>query len=288
MTRASAASTKSRILIYQGIGLALLMFFTGCLNLIKWEDHVGYIEGEIHDLEGNPVEDAEIYVYKWLLDEMIYEEVLQQEIDVFDPKHINNEGAYQGTPDFKSAETGTDGKYRLALPAGAYCLVARKQRSRDDVQSPINPVDLSSLVSEPVIVTRGETVRISLRLLNPFRDASRFNQYLVRTYVTGISGRVFSSEGTPISDVMITASDEASQARGKPDFVSFPTDKEGNYVLYVFFENVYHLGIKRDMQGPYLPFHLKYDPGKNSAPIYQGEITPDVDLILEWEAVSPD
>lgn len=288
MTRASDASKKSLILIYQGIGLSLLLFFIGCLNLIKWEDRVGYIEGEIHDLKGNPVEDAEIYVYKWLLDEMIYEEVLQQEIDVFDPKHINNEGAYQGAPDFKSAKTGADGKYRLALPAGAYCLVARKQRNRENVPSPTNPVDLSSLVSEPVIVTRGETVRISLRLLNTFRDASRFNQYLVRTYVTGISGRVFSSEGKPISGVMVTAGGEASQALGKPDFVSFPTDEEGNYVLYVFFENVYHLGIKRNMQGPYLPFHLKYDPGKSSAPIYQGEITPNVDLILEWEAISLD
>jgi hypothetical protein len=288
VTRAPDAFTKPRILSYQGIGLALLLFFIGCLKLIRWEGNVGYIKGEIHDLEGNPVEDAQIYVYKWLFNEMLYEEILRQEIDVFDPKHINNEGPYQGPPDFKSAKTGADGKYQIALPVGTYCMVARKQRNRDLVQGPTNPVDLSSLVSEPIVVVQGETVRISLRLLNTFWDASRFNQYLVRTYLTGISGRVFSSEGIPISDVIITANGEASQARRKPDFVSFPTDEDGNYALYVFFENVYHLGIKRNMRGPYLPFHLKYDPGKWSVSIYQGEITSGVDLILEGEATSLD
>ncbi len=275
---------KSRILIYRWVCVVCLFVFIGCAKSIKMKRNLGYVTGKITNLAGEPVEGAQVYIYKWLFDEMLFEEIHQQEIKVFDPIRPLNDAPYQGPPDFMTVETGADGEYRISLPPGTYCLVARKQRDRNYVQGPTNPVDLSSLVSEPIDVGLQITVRIPLRLLNTLWDVSRFDLYLVRTYLTGFSGRVLTSSGVPVSGVIVTASGEASQSRRKPDFVSIPTDKNGNYTLYVFFEDVYHLGIKRQAKGPYQTFRIK-DGAKSSISIPQGQIIPMVDLILDEKKI---
>lgn len=271
---------KNWILNYRWAGLIILVFFIGCVKPVISKRNLGHVTGKITDLEGHPVEGAEVYIYKWLFDEMLFEEIHRQEIDAFNPIRPKNDAPYQGPPDFMTVQTGADGEYRIGLPPGTYCLVARKQRDRFYVQGPTNPVDLSSLVSEPIIVVQEQKVRVSLRLLNTFWDVSRFDQYLVRTYLTGFTGRVLTSSGEPVSGVIVTAGGEASQSRRKADFISFPTDKNGNYTLYVFFEDVYHLGIKREAEGPYQAFHIK-DGAKSSISIPQGRIIPLADIILD-------
>jgi hypothetical protein len=271
---------KTRILNYHWVCFVCLSVFIGCVKPVKMKRKLGYVTGKITNLAGEPVEGSQVYIYKWLFDEMLFEEIHQQEIEVFNPRRPNNDAPYQGAPDFMTVKTGADGEYQIGLPPGTYCLVARKQRNRNYVQGPTNPVDLSSLVSEPIDVELEKTVRVSLRLLNTFWDISHFDQYLVRTYLTGFSGRVLTSSGVPVSGVIVTASGEASQSRRKPDFVSFPTDNNGNYTLYVFFEDVYHLGIKRQAKSPYQTFGLK-DGAKSSISIPQGQIIPMVDLILD-------
>jgi hypothetical protein len=263
--------------------LVLSVLFVGCIKPASIRDGVGFVQGKITDPAGEPVGDARVYVYRWLFDEMLFEEIHRQGIGVFNPKRPNNEGIYQCSPEFESSKTGKDGGYRIPLPPGTYCLVARKQRDRNLVQGPANPVDLSSLVSEPIVVESKKTIWIPLKLLNTFWDASIFDLYAVRTYLTGFCGRVTTSSGTPVGGVIVAANKKTFPADRRPEYLSFPTDKEGRYTLYVFFEGVYHLGVKHRKQKSYLPFRIKENPAKKTVSVPQGRIVSNVDLVIDAE-----
>jgi hypothetical protein len=238
------------------------------------------VEGIVTDGAGRPVKDARVYVYKWFFDEETIDTIIQDEEGERE-ESTHDYGAYRGPADFKSAKTGPEGKYRIPLPPGTYCLVARKRFNQDIPQGPFNPEDASSLVSEPVPVEPNETARISLMLLDTLRDAAFFDRYLVRTYRTGVSGRVLSAEGKPVSGVIVTANEKGNKIGRRPEFFSFPTDKEGNYRLYVYYGGVYFLGIQRQPSGGEWPRPVENDSGKREILITQGRILSGMDLTVD-------
>lgn len=261
--------------------LALLVFHVGCVKPIGSNLDIGHIRGTITDTAGKAAENAQVYVYRWLYDEESIGQIIREEIGY--SKGSNDYGAYRGPADFKSAKTGMDGGYRIALPPGNYCLVARKRRNQDISEGPITPEDASSLVSEPFTIEAEKTAWVSLKLLDTLRDASFFDRYLIRTFRTGFSGRVISAAGAPVSEVVVTADGEGVNVSKRADFASFTTDSEGNYTLYVFYGGVYNLGIKTRMLGPYLAFNRKEDPENKTIFIKQGQIISGVDLVLGEE-----
>jgi hypothetical protein len=164
--------------------LCFLVFFIGCIKPIEIDQDMGYVRGVVTDRDLNPVENAQVYVYRWLHETESVEKIIRQEVDDDDSDDSKDYGAYRGPADFKSAKTGTDGNYKVALPSGTYCLVARKRHNQQITEGPLNPEDFSSLVSEPITIGGGETVRVKLKLINTLRDASFFDRYLIRTYKT--------------------------------------------------------------------------------------------------------
>ncbi len=267
--------------------LCFLVFFIGCIKPSQIDRDMGYVRGVLIDRDLNPVENAQVYVYRWLHGDEPVEKVLKQERDDEGPDDSKDYGAYRGPAGFKSAKTGTDGSYKITLPPGTYCLVARKRHDQKIVEGPLNPEDLSSIVSEPITIGGGETVRVGLKLINTLRDAVFFERYLIRTYKTGISGRVLSKAGKAVSDVIVTANKEASKVGKRSDFISDTTDGEGNYTLYVYHGGVYHPGIKHKPLGPYLSFHQKGGPENKTVSVTQGQIVSGVDLVLEEEVPKP-
>lgn len=259
--------------------MIFLTSFSGCVKPLKSKQDLSYIQGVITDTAGKPVENAQVYVYQWLYDEGSIEKIIKEEIN----SETRDYGAYRGPADFKSAGTGPDGKYEVAVSPGIYCLVARKRHDQKITEGPLNPEDASSLVSEPVTARAKKTVRVSLKLLDTLRDASFFDHYLIRTYRTGFSGQIVTKAGTPVSGVVVTASEEASPVSRKVGFTSFPTDKEGNYTVYVYYGGVYYLGVRQGTQGPSLVF-LRRDRAENkTTSVPQGQIVSNVDLVLEEE-----
>ena len=267
--------------------LCLLVFFIGCIKPIHIDRNMGDVRGVLTDRDLNPVKNAQVYVYRWLHGDEPVEKTISQERDNEDSDNSKDYGDYRGPADFKSAKTGADGNYKITLPPGTYCLVARKRHNQQIIEGPLNPEDFSSIVSEPVTIAGGETVRVKLKLINTLRDAGFFDRYLIRTYKTGISGRVLYSDGKAVSGVIVTANKDASKVGKRPDFISDTTDSEGNYTLYVYNRGVYHPGIKRQALGPYLSFHQKGDPENKTVSVSQGKIETGVDLVLEGDIPEP-
>jgi len=282
MTKITGIFVKPWRLRYCGIGIIFLISASGCIKPLKGKQDLSYIQGVITDPAGKPVDNAQVYVYRWLYDEGSIEKIIKDESD----SDNRDYGAYRGPADFKSATTDSDGKYEVAVSPGIYCLVARKRHNQNITEGPINPEDASSLVSEPVTARAKKTVRVSLKLLDALRDASFFDHYLIRTYRTGFSGRVVTKAGHPVAGVIVTASEEASPVSRKPDFTSFPTDKEGNYTLYVYYGGVYYIGGKQGILGPDLVFHRRNKEKNKTTVIPQGQIISNVDLVLD-EKVPP-
>lgn len=279
MAKITAKFVKTWRLRYCGIGMILLISSSSCIKPVGNRQDLSHIQGVITDSAGKPVENAQVYVYQWLYDEGSIEKVIKEEID----SDSRDYGAYRGPADFKSARTGPDGKYEIAVSPGIYCLVARKRHDQNITEGPLTPEDASSLVSEPVTAKAKKTVRVSLKLLDTLRDASFYDHYLIRTYRTGFSGRVVTKAGDPVPGVVVTANEEGSSLSRKADFTSFPTDKEGNYTLYVYYGGIYYLGIKREVLGPDLDFHRRDEPKNKTTSVQQGQIISNVDLVLDEE-----
>lgn len=258
--------------------LILPLLFAGCFSRALPNNHqgVGSIQGVVTDATGKPMEIARVYAYKWLYDEESIEEIIQEGTK---GESAGDYGAYRGPADFKSGKTGSHGKYKITLSPGTYCVVARKRRIQTVSQGPLNPEDFSSLVSEPITVKPNKTAEVSLKLLNTLRDADFFRQYLIRSYRTGVSGRVVSLKGGPVSEVIVTAN-KTLKINPRPDFSSSPTDREGKYTLYVFPGGAYHFKVKSQINRSDLRFHLKKNPEKIVF-IPQGRITANVNLVLE-------
>jgi hypothetical protein len=272
---------KHGIHICRGICPVLLVFLIGCIKSMENNRDLGYIRGTITDPAGKPAEDAQVYVYKWLYDTESIEKIIREEMGDEGLSGSGDYGAYRGPADFKSAKTGMNGEYKVGVPTGTYCLVARKRHNRDITEGPLNPEDTSSLVSEPVFVEGEKAVRVSLKLLDTLRDASFFDRYLVRTYRTGFSGRVITSAGTSVGGVVVTADEDGSKIGRRADFTSSSTDREGNYILYVFYGGDYHPGVKRRASGPDLPFRPRDESENNIVSVPQGRIISGVDLVLD-------
>lgn len=264
----------------RGLLPVLLLFLIGCIRSIPHDQPLGLLKGVVTNPAGKPAEDAQVYVYKWSFDEESIEGIIRDEIGD-GATESKDYGDYRGPADFKSAKTGVAGKYQVVVPPGTYCLVARRRYDRKINQGPLNPQDFSSLVSEPIKVEPEKTIRLSLKLIDTLRDADFFDRYLIRTYRTGFSGRVLSSVGRPVSGVFVTANEGKTKISQRSDFISFPTDSEGSYTLYVYYEGVYHLGIKRRILGPYLAFHKRGNSADKTTSALQGQIISNVDLVLE-------
>ncbi|WP_372770118.1 carboxypeptidase-like regulatory domain-containing protein [Pseudoalteromonas sp.] len=161
------------------------------------------IEGKIVDIAGNPLKNAEVYV--------------------FDSPDVKRPA------DFISNRSAGDGRYRVQLPSGNYWAVAifRKSGSRF---GPLGSNDKHS--GEPVAVTisAGDSRVLDFVVMN-LREAARKHQKKSSDLIR-ISGRILDAKGNPVSMAYAMAHSN-KQFKDMPEYLSAWTDESGFYELYL-------------------------------------------------------
>jgi hypothetical protein len=163
----------------------------------------GFLEGKILDISGNPVKNAEVYV--------------------FDSPDVKRPA------DFISNRSGVDGGYRVQLPSGNYWAVAilRKGGSRF---GPLGSNDKHS--GEPMAITlaAGDSHSMDFTVVN-LREAARKHQKKSADLIR-ITGRIVDAKGKPVSMAYAMAH-KSKQFGAMPDYLSAWTDDSGIYELYL-------------------------------------------------------
>jgi carboxypeptidase family protein len=129
--------------------------------------------------------------------------------------------------DFISTRTGSDGKYRIVLPAGRYWLVARSKQKEE--YGPLMPGDKHS----------GEAVQMDIAanaaqkdfVVTDLKDARRLKTR-EREGPLRISGRIIDEKGAPVREAYAFASRREKTA-GMPEYLSAWVNEAGQYTLYV-------------------------------------------------------
>ena len=145
---------------------------------------------------------------------------------------------YDRAPD-ASMEIGPDGKFRLELMPGNYCLVAIKRRSGVMTGHP----DEGDIVfrsldpdGKPKVYSVLKNKTLDLGLLEAVKLSASLNSDVFenRVITTALEGVVRDDEGRPVENAVVVAFLHFSPREGgKPMFVSDKTGKTGEYVLRV-------------------------------------------------------
>jgi hypothetical protein len=185
----------------------------------------GYLKAD-----GQPVADAFIYVY-------------------------TRGNALTGPSYGQVTQSDEHGFFHLNLSAGQYWLSARR-RSDGARVGDVNAGDLSGeYPGNPLSLETGQKLTLSswpLRVvsesaLEQKREIGKFS----RTS-TWLSGRVVDEEQTPLSGIYLFAYRD-SRMIGKPDFISMPSAKDGQFIIYLDQGGEYYVGARSTFGGPLEP-----------------------------------
>lgn len=168
------------------------------------------LTGNVHDLEGNSVEGAKIFVY--------------------DSPEVRRPA------DFISARTARDGSYRLVVPPGKYWVIARVKKSEE--YGPLFPGDRHSGEAVVLDLAPGRTMSQDFTVTD-LREAMKARKK-EREVAVRISGRVLDEKGLPVPLGYVFANIK-NRTSGMPDYLSAWVDEQGRYTLYVP-AGTYHLG----------------------------------------------
>lgn len=181
-----------------------------------------------------------------------------------------------------SPPTDEKGRYELSLPAGTYYLLARMRKGGGMAMGPLRSGDYSGYAPDnPVRVSNGRVSLISIPVLEvpekiDLLSSSLFGQ-------TALHGRVRNKEGKPVAGVRVLLYSEA-QMLNRPDYVSQPTDGEGNFVLSFPNGGTYYLSARQQLGGAPAPGELygTYDvTPDHSLKIETGEQKEGIEVVVE-------
>ena len=157
--------------------------------------------GTVTDGAGNPVADAEIFIY--------------------------DSAAIRRPADFITPRTGSDGVFRIQLPQGKYWTVARVRKG--DKFGPLLPGDRHS--GEPAEV-EGRAPEVTLDFtVADIREAAQ-SRKKVREDYSRLVGRILDQDGKPVPHAYVFAMEGMSR-EDIPSYVSSWTDDRGEYVLFL-------------------------------------------------------
>lgn len=179
--------------------LVLLTVFTGQLHAAE----PGILQGEILDVAGRPVSEAEIYI--------------------FDSPNVKRPA------DFISNRTVSDGIYQVQLPGGDYWAVAIYRQGGGRF-GPLSTDDKHS--GDPVALTikAGEKRSQDFVVMN-LREAARQHEKKSADLIR-ISGKILDESGAPAAMAYAMAH-KLKQFGTVPDYISAWTDEQGEYALYL-------------------------------------------------------
>lgn len=194
--------SMSRLHWLQFLLLSCVLFFSVQTSLLH-AGQVGVLAGRIVDISGEPVKNAEVYIF--------------DSTDVKRPA------------DFISNRTVEDGRYQVQLPPGNYRAVAFYRQGGARF-GPLSSDDKHS--GEPVVleITAGSSYTMDFTVMN-LREAARKHQKKNAELVR-VTGKVVRESGAPVA--MAYAMAHNSQQFGSlPDYISAWTDEQGGYTLYL-------------------------------------------------------
>ncbi len=180
--------------------LTILSIFT---TMPVLAGQVFILNGVVSEVDGQPVKGADVLAY-----------------------HSKN---VKKPADFSSNRTGSDGTYKLALPAGHYWLVAIYRHDGRKF-GPLGLEDKHSGSAMEIDVGADEDLELDFTVMG-LRDAAK-NQQKRNISLVRVSGKIVDEDGDPIAMAYVMA-DNVKQFKEMPKYISAWTTKDGKYSLYM-------------------------------------------------------
>jgi len=141
-----------------------------------------------------------------------------------------------------SEPTAKDGSYTLRLAPGSYYIVARKRISGDPKGYLVKGDYEGKYPGNPVTVRPGEytTVNLSIAMLA--------GNFLLAPYIPdegdmGLTGKVYDMEGKPAVGAFVLLYKDKEMV-GLPTYLSKPTNKDGEFSLYISQPGTYYVAAR--------------------------------------------
>ena len=141
-----------------------------------------------------------------------------------------------------SGPSAKDGTYTLKLAPGTYYIVARRRVSGDPKGYLVKGDYEGKYPSNPVVVKPGEftTVNVSIAMLS---GNFLLAPYLPDTGDMGISGKVTDESGKPAAGAYVLVYTDKEMI-GLPKFLSKPTNKDGEYTVFLTKPGTYYVSAR--------------------------------------------
>jgi hypothetical protein len=187
-------------------------------------------------------------------------------------------------PAFATSEaSGPDGDFSLVLPPGKYQLVLRKRVEGESI-GPVATGDYRSEIIGPITVRGGEEIVrdiVAPRKVGETKGLPALHKVPAKT---GITGRVFDSDGKPVQGARIQAY-QHSQMSERPKYVSEGSGVDGSYSLFFPEGGTYYLAARNRFGGPPKIGELygRYDDGTvepSAVYVKDGEILKEVNITM--------
>lgn len=153
------------------------------------------------------------------------------------------------------AQSDERGFFRLNLSAGQYWLSARR-RSDGARVGDVSAGDLSGeYPGNPLSLATGQQLILPpwpLRVVSEKALKQKLEKGKFTRTSTWFSGRVVDEEQAPLSGVYLFAYRD-SRMIGKPDFISMPSAKDGQFAIYLDGGGEFYVGARSTFGGPLEP-----------------------------------
>ncbi|HWR97832.1 MAG TPA: carboxypeptidase-like regulatory domain-containing protein [Candidatus Methanoperedens sp.] len=182
-----------------------------------------------------------------------------------------------------SQASGAEGEFSLTLPPGKYFLVLRR-RAEGAVIGPVATGDYHSEVLGPVTIRAGEQVTRDFVAALKVGETKNLPAPGKLPAKTGISGKVFDSDGKPVQGARVQAYQHAQMSE-RPKYVSEGSGVDGGYALFFPEGGTYYIAARNKFGGPPKIGELygRYDDGTiepSAVYVKDGEVLADVNITM--------
>ncbi len=182
-----------------------------------------------------------------------------------------------------SQATGPDGAFSLSLSPGKYFFVLRR-RAEGAAVGPVETGDFRSEVVGPVTVRGGEVITQDLVAELKIGETKNLPALSKMPTRTGISGKVFDSDGNPVAGARVQAY-QHPQMSERPKYVSEGSGVDGGYALFFPEGGTYYIAARNKFGGPPKIGELygRYDDGTiepSAVYVRDGEVLEGVDITM--------
>ena len=182
-----------------------------------------------------------------------------------------------------SQASGPEGDFSLTLPPGKYLFVLRKRAEGESV-GPVDTGDFRSEVIGPVTVRGGEQITrefVAGRKVGESKSLPALDKLPAKT---GITGKVFDSDGNPVPGARIQAY-QHSQMSERPKYVSEGSGADGGYALFFPEGGTYYIAARNKFGGPPKIGELygRYDDGTiepSAVYVKDGQVLENVNITM--------